>query len=426
MLVLIFLILGTVAASTIFPQKFLTSPENLKTWSLEHPFLALWYKGLGFDHPYTTPWFAVFLFLFLVSLALSSLEQLKFAWHRTRSVLPPQAGAPLQLPGPASRVLGICARRGYLRIREHEGTIKRVKHPWGYWGNFLLHFGMVVVICASLILVLTQKRGLLSLREGEVFQPGNPWTYEESGLLAGKFVLPFAVRLDAVRLQFWQDFKPRTITSDVSFLAEHGGGQQHTVSVSAKLSHKGLLVYQYSNFGHSFVLEFTDAGGRRVEQIIELFHPEKPEEPRYKDFTLDWMPHLLQTKYYANADKKSFETDNPLLVLRLKKNNEIVGEQLSLTAGEVGTLGGYTVRLVRVVKWSEIIFNDIRGMSFIFFGFFIIVTGCCLHYFTPPRVLLLREEHGICLVEWHGTRFAECYDDERERLMAALVSEIKK
>lgn len=425
-LVLFMLILGTVAASAFFPQKFLASPENLKAWGLEHPFLASWYRVLGFDHAFTTPWFAAFLLLFLISLVLSSIEQFTIAWNKTRSVFSPQQGEPLRVPGPARRVQEICAGRGYFRIREQGGRSKWVRHPWGYWGNFLLHFGMVVVICASLVLVLTEKRGLLSLREGEVFHPENPWTHEELGLAAGEFILPFSVRLDAVRLQFWQDFKPRTITSDVSFLTGDGDVRQHAVSVSDKLSHKGLLVYQYSNFGHAFALEFTDAAGRRVEQILELFHPDKPHEPRYRDFELDWMPYRLQTKYYADADRKSFDHGNPLLVLRLKKNNEIVGEQLSLKAGEAGTLGGYTVRLVRVCKWSEIIFNEVKGMPIIFVGFFIIIAGCCLHYFTPPRVLLLREERGTFEAEWHGTRFAECYDDEREQLLAALVAEARK
>lgn len=83
-LTLIILVLGAVVVGYLFPQRFLLSPAGMDRWALDHPFLATLSRTLALDHVYTSPWFAVLLALFMVSLLFSTWEQFTRALRLTR------------------------------------------------------------------------------------------------------------------------------------------------------------------------------------------------------------------------------------------------------------------------------------------------------------------------------------------------------
>lgn len=418
-LTLLTLIFIAVFISALFPQRYSTSPENVLKWQKANPFLSGWYMKFGFDHVYTTQWFALLLLFFLISLLISTFNQFTAAKRKTLDINLP-AGAPsAENIASFGNIKAICLRMGYLMISDNEDAARFVKHPWGYWGNFLLHLGFVVTIGASLLITLTQKRGVVQLVEGELFQPGDTWLYEEKGLLGERFVLPFAVRLDSVRTEFWETHLVKHISSDLSLLTASDNVRGYTVAPSFKLNYMGIYIYQKTDFGHAFFVEFSDDLGMNRGIRFDLYYPESLNVASYKDFKLSWMPYLLKTKYYADAEKKLIDSRNPLFVLRLVKDNKVVG-QVPLKIGESGTLGQYSVRLVGVAKWSRLIFVDITGIKGIFLGFFIIVFGTVLNYFTPPRELFAKKVNGEYIIYWRAVKFQDFYTDECDKIFKGL------
>lgn len=417
-LVLIALLIAAMIVGYLFPQRFSSTPEIMEKWRKAHPLLAPLHEGFGLDHVHTTWWFAAILFIFTISLLLSTMEQVRTSGRMTFALLPPPKGEGEEVSVSAKELAGIMGRAGYRRMKG-EGVIRFARHPWGYWGNSLFHAGMALVIVSSLMIVTTEKRGLLRLMEGETYTPGSPWLSEENGILAGRFILPAPVRLDRIGAEFWETDDLKQLTAEISFLGPDGPPERGLLAINRTINRRGLRVYQDQTFGSAFFVEFTAADGRKHGEILQIQNPSGREKAGYDNFRFSWAPYLLKAKYYADYARRTMTGDEPLLVLRLMDNDRVVGE-LSLRKGEGGLLGPYTVRLVKVSRWAGLIFVKIYGMVGVFLGFFIIILGGALNYFTPPREFrAVKTETGF-LVAWKGTRFEEFYREEREGVMAAL------
>lgn len=395
----------------IFPQSFSTSPQELSQWQAANPILARLAELFGFDHIYTTPWFAIVLAFFVSSLSVSTVEQARSACAKTTALgrLFPDHACFVKRAAP--ELLAAARSGGYQQASLQGNTYRLIKNPLGYWGGTLFHLGLVVVICAVLFLVLTQKRGVVSLAEGEVFTPGMPWSAQERGMLAGYFFLAQAVRLDSLQPEFWETDDIRQQRSVVTFLGPGNQEITYTLEINRTVYHHGIRIDQSSAFGRTFFVILTDEAGKRFPVRMDLEHPLRRDQASYKSFEFDGVPFLLKTKYYADAEKRGIESDTPLLTIRLDQFGEVKGE-VSLTPGQAGRLGPYTADLVKTTRWTGLVFSDIKGMTMVFLGFFVIILGGLLTYCTPPREILLVEEEEGCVLQWRAGRFAHFYESE--------------
>ncbi len=418
-LALIIFILAAVILAYIFPQRFSSSPETIEKWQQAHPFWVPLVRSLGLDHVYTTPWFALLLCLFMLSLSISAYEQLRISLKKTFGIGIQSGGKDLKIAAPQEKLIAALKKQGYLRTAENPDLIRFVKRPWGYWGNVLLHLGILVAIASSLVIVLTQKRGLLNLIEGEVYLPGSPWLVEENGIFADNFILPEAVRLDSVIPEFWETEDLKQLTTVISFIDTKGRFRRHTLAINQTVNYREIRVYQKHTFGSAFFVEVIDKEGRRNGIILQMQSPPGRDKASYENFRLEGVPYLLKAKYFADADKKSITSANPLLILRLVDKERVIGE-IPLKIGESGQLGLYSVKLVNVSRWAGIIFVDITGMSGIFLGFFIIILGGGLTYFMPPREVYLRHAENGISVTWRASKFEDFYKEEYERVITQI------
>lgn len=410
-LTLIILVLGAVIVGYLFPQRFLLSPAGMDRWELDNPFLATLSRTLALDHVYTSPWFALLLALFMVSLLFSTWEQFKRALRKTREG--EGGGKILDLACTPETVASTAGRLGYLRIRSDGESIRCVKNPWGYWGNVLLHLGIVAAVAASLVILLYEKRGSVELLEGEIHAPGAPWTKQDMGLLAGKFVLPDAVRLDRVVPEFWPNGNLKQLTTDFTFIGRDGRQSPYSMYVNKTIRHRGIRVFQGKSFGRAFYVEFHDRHGVRQGEIFMVDNRYTGDDAPLKDFTVPWTSAAIRAKYYPNSDRRSPVGDNPLLVLQMVEEGKVV-EELHLTTGESGSLGGYPATLVKSEWWGGIIFIDTKGMEGIFFAFLVIALGGGMTYLSPPREILVVRAGDGCRLTWRASRFAELYREELE------------
>ncbi|RNC69393.1 MAG: ResB-like family cytochrome C biogenesis protein [Desulfuromonadales bacterium] len=412
-LTLLVLILGAVVVGYLFPQRFLLSPAGMDRWELDNPLLAALSRKLALDHVYTSPWFAVLLALFLISLLFSSWEQFRLALRRTREG--GGGGKELALSCSPAGAESIARKFGYLRVGADGDVVRLVKHPWGYWGNFLLHLGIVVAIAASLIILLYERRASVELVPGEVHAPGAPWAQQDLGLLAGKFVLPEAVRLDRVIPEFWPNGHLKQLTTDFTFIDQAGRQTPYSMHVNKTLRHRGIRIFQGKTFGRAFYVGFRDGKGGWQGDLLMVDNRFSGEKAPFKEFILPWAPATVRAKYYPAADRRSPVGENPLLVMQLVKGGKIIDE-LSLTTGATGKFAGREATLVETGWWGGIIFIDTRGMEGIFFAFVVIAIGGGLSYLCPPRELRVVRDGGGCRLTWRASRFAELYQEEFDRL----------
>jgi hypothetical protein len=424
-LTLILLTLGCMLLGSLIPQSFLLSTQGAVKWQADHPVIAVWAEALGLQHIYGHPLFAALMAAAAGSLLCSVIEQFRLSQRRTFGAELPVASAN-EFISPFSPET-VCSRlrlKHYRQVFAGDQVRRFCLHPWGYWGNFLLHGGMLVVILASLWIALTQQRGVLELAEGESFYPGDRWHAMEKGLLARDLVLDGPVRMESVAYEFWPTFGVKTIASRFKFLSPSSAGEPFTAKVNDILSAHGLRIYQTVDFGHAFYLEVATPTGERKTYQLLLNHPARPENAGYRDFPgLLGQGTVLRAKYYVDPEKRTFARENPQLTLRLEADNRQMG-QTPVPAGGEGVIGPYRFRLVKIDKWSSLIFVRLTGMAGVFAGFFIIVIGSILNYFTPPREIVLRAAAaGGTAVSWRASRFGALYRDEFEQLQRELHRE---
>lgn len=423
-LTVIVMTLGVMLVGSFVPQKFLLTPKGAAKWHADYPILAPLAEYLGLQHIYTHPLFAGIIILASVSLLFSCVEQCRGSWRRTFATgLPAGEASEFATTAGPAKVADWLQQRGYIRIASGEGSVRLCRNPWGFWGNALLHAGMLIVIVSSLCIALTQQRGLLHLAVGEVFLPGGKWLSTEKGLLANDFHLDRPVRLDGITYEFWPTYGVKNIASTLTFSGSDKMSETRTVEINNILYFKGVRIYQAVDFGHAFYLEIVAPAGERNTYQLLIAHQEKPEKPSYEDFPDMLGPgRTLRAKYFVDPEKRSLSRENPLLVLRLDEKGTELG-QLPLSAGGEGAIGNYHFRLLKVDRWSGLIFVRLFGISGVFFGFFVIICGSALNYFTPPREVTVRLlPGGDSIVSWRAVKFSEFYLDE----FAALRAEFNK
>lgn len=421
-LTLIVMTLGVMLVGSFIPQKFLLTPKGAAKWHADYPILAPLAEQLGLQQIYTHPLFAGIIMFASVSLLFSCVEQCRISWRRTfaNNLQTGDVSEFASAAGPA-KVTDWLRQRGYIRVASGAGTVRLCRNPWGFWGNALLHVGMLIVIVSSLWIALTQQRGLVHLAVGELFSPGDKWFTTEKGLLADDFRLDRPVRLDGITYEFWPTYGVKNIASMLTFSGSGQMSETRTVEINNILHVEGVRIYQAADFGHAFYLEIVaPAGERKIYQLL-IAHQEKPDKPSYEDFPDIFGPgRALRAKYYADADKRSLTRENPLLVLRLDDNGRQLG-QLPLITGGAGAIDQYHFRLLKVDRWSGLIFVRLFGISGVFFGFLVIICGSALNYFTPPREVTVRLlPGGDSLVSWRAVKFSEFYQDEFAALNAAF------
>lgn len=418
-LALILLILGAIVLAYIFPQRFSASPLDTENWQQAHPLFAPWFYTLGLDHVYTTPWFAVLLLVFLLTLMISTFEQIKNSTKKIFGNVVISGEKSIRVNTTEEEIKTAIKKLGYFQTVRNQETLRFVKHPWGYWGNVLLHLGIVLVIASSLVVVLTEKRGLLQLIESELYVPGTPWFMEEKGMLVGNFILPEAVMLDNVIPEFWETDDIKQLTTVMSFSNPQGKTKRYNLAINQTVNYKGIRIYQDQRFGLAFFVNLTDKTGTRNGLILQIQKPYKRDKASYGNFRFGKIPYLLKAKYFADAEKKNMLSSNPLLVMRLVDKGRVIGE-VSLKNGESGQVGPYTATVAGISRWAGIIFVDITGMPGIFLGFFIIIIGGGLTYFMPPREFYLRKEVDGFSITWKATRFESFYEEEYEKVSSAF------
>ena len=420
-LALLLILLGVILLSVIIPQQFSTPATEFDKWQQAHQSWQPTLDALRLHHIFTTSWFAAILFLFLLALAIATQVQLRIAYKRT-------FGAPNKtnlssthgLSLPEETLTSNLLKNGYTESNTNQRESSRYrKHPWGHWGIFFLHLGILITVTASLFFAVSTQRGAFQIIEGETHLPTDPWIFEELGIFADSFQLPQAIRLDKITPEFWPQGGIKNLKSNVRFISAQGNTTQAIIATNPILTYEGLRIYQETKFGNAFYVWLTADNGDGHGLILDIGSPIEPAKASYGNFDFPEISYLIKAKYYADADKRSLISNNPLLTLRLMEQDKVIGE-IPLTKGQSGQLGPYKAEFVRFAQWTNFTFMTTPGINGVFFGFFIFSLGGLLYYFTIPREFYFQKTDTGFLFSWKCARFQEHYQEEYQSIINCL------
>jgi len=372
---------------------------------------------LGLDNVVGSAWFAALVALFWLSLLISTVSQ--YGATQALAGRVPSAELP---PGalPVDLAPDILAERvqaaGYRPAGSAEGVQRFVRNRVGYWGNFLLHIGLVIAVVFSLVFVLTQHRVLVRLVGEEPTRLTRESVREMVGVMPLARELPYSVLLKNVQPGFWGNDKLESLGSELYF-TERAGGEPRRVDValSDKSRFGPYLVYQANAFGRAFDLELQ-APGELLRPRLYLPYPNRRDAAGYGEMALPGSALLLKAKFYADSERKSMRLNQPPLTLRLYRGKELL-QQATLVPGGAAQLGPYAVRLQQSAWWTEILLDGSRGTAGIFAGFAIILAGVLCSYCLVPREIIVRNRDGRLYVQQVARRFASFYREEFDDIL---------
>lgn len=413
---LIVVLLVLTALGYAIPQQ---GPSGLGPNRLGLPEWALGAAGaVGFDRMFSSPAYLATLGATLISLLAALVQSARLAWRRTMKPAP-GAGSlgAMHVPADMQRVERTLRSGGFWRMRAPTGVTRYTKHPWGYWGGFVLHLGLVVSIGAAIVVLSSQTWAIVGLTEGESRVPGEPWPNQEFGSLGTPLVLDKEMRLESVTPVFWDTHELKQITSEL-FLVEPGATPVSlTISVNRSRVFDGIRFYQDQQFGQAFFLEIKRAGASTRERV-EMNWPFLPGEPSY--FDLDFSDGTqLQLKYYADSSHERM-VGEPELWGRFTRQG-VSSESVLIEQGVPTNVGPLEVVLEFHRPWTAIILVRDHGVSALFAGFFLIFIGSGLVYLTVPREALISpDSEGGVILRLRAARFQDMYAEEFQSMLRDL------
>jgi hypothetical protein len=414
-LVLILLLTAGMIAAVVVPQ---TGPSAASARA-GAPLPSL-VERLGLTHVFSSWWFAAPAIVFVVSLVLSSFDQLRACRARMRRL--PAEGSGMPCASSRERIEEVLAREGYRRLAQGPGGTRYVKFWLGYWGSALLHLGMTCSALFALTYALTENRVSVQAVSGIGVSAGQSAGVEGRGLLARPLPLPARMTLFTVEPEFGDDDHLEDVASRWVFTDDEGTSRDVRVGVNDYQHYRGLVVYQLTRFGNAFQLELRNGPGGDLDLTLPLPMPARRDVAGYGKFQVDGGRLRLDAKYYANADRSRLVPADPRLFLRLYDGERLL-EETALSSGQVARLGPYDVKLAAVGWWTELLFEGSLGTAGIFTGFALLLCGGLLSFFTVPREAIVRTTPAGCTVDWRAARFLELYREERDRILSRCGGE---
>ncbi len=367
---------------------------------------------LGLDHIVGTLWFASLMALFWISLALSLVNQyasVKTQLERVPVSYPPPEAVVVEVP--FDTLVARVEAAGFRPRYRSEPVTRFVKNPIGYWGNFLLHIGLVTAVFFSLIYVVTQHRILIRLTGQEIVRLSPDTVQELRGPLVVQPRLPHSLVLKSLTPGYWANDKLEQLASELYFTDQPGGDPRRVdVAVSDKSRFGSYIVYQANAYGRCFDLHIQSVEGVRSQRFF-LPYPSRRDTASYGELPLTGSDLVLKGKYFATPNHDSIHFAPSPLTLRLYRGQELLGEGV-LAPGAVVTLGPVTVRLGQSEWWTDILLDGTWGTFGIFAGFALILAGVLCAYCLVPREILVIRHNGVIYVHHVARRFAGFYREE--------------
>ncbi len=239
--------------------------EEIAGFAARWPRLGAATGALRLHEVSTSGWFLAVVALCLASLVAVQVDQWRRLARLWRAALAP--GAFARAPFRAEYPLA-----GRVPPAPRFTTTGRL----GLLGSPTFHLGLVVVVAAALVRLLTFRDGIVRAVEGEVIAsaPG-AFAPERGGWLSRPLALASPVRIDRIQPEHYPSGALRDLSIRAAVLASGAPEERRSFAVNAPLEMGDATVYVGSRWGAISVLEWRTSSG--VEPVPVWLDPASAE-----------------------------------------------------------------------------------------------------------------------------------------------------
>ncbi len=161
---------------------------------------------------------------------------------------------------------------GGAREREQEGGVLLLKESgkWSYWGIYLLHASIVIIMLGALVGSFWGKKGNIVLMEGD--STDHFISRGGVGKPGSRVPLGFEVKCERFVVQFYDNGAPKEFRSDLVIYEDGKKVKEKDIRVNDPLEYKGFTFYQSSYQGiPEVLLKFVISDGQEINVSIPAY-----------------------------------------------------------------------------------------------------------------------------------------------------------
>ncbi len=378
----------------VIPQKFIYPPEYMKRWGQDFPSLSRFAESTGLTNLFYTWWFLFLLSLVFLSLFLCTLLRLKPSGKKSFKTSSFQKILALKRKPDIEELKSFLSRRFYRLKIQNEGEKLFFVYAWRFdtpFFSILFHLGMMIVLLAAVADKSSGLNGTALLTEGEAFTEKH---FDYETLVEAPFFSEnhqfFKVMLERFDVHYegdvLTDAQARVRVIDGDFQKEE------LVKVNYPLSYKGFS-FLIDKIGFSPLINISNHKGETFFSSYVSLGEEKKQS--FADF-LNLGNYSLNFELYPNTfnSRRLYLPEDPLLGIKVRKAGKVVW-QGSLKLGEAVETPVGTIAFGDLRYWVlfQVAYSPL--LPWIFFGFFLAVTGLTVRLlFYPLNICLKFEAKG--------------------------------
>jgi len=375
-------------------------------WQADNPTDFSLIDALRLNRIFTSPWFLVTSFGFMLSLGYSLAGQ----FSRAKAAF--FAAPPVNLPAPGELIIkaagtvqdqeGNTAEAWLPMLNKHlrnkgfrpagtTGDTENIfvfrKNRWGVWGTLVFHTGLLLLVIAAFFTYALEKRGFVQLIEGDTFsgRTGDFITVENGPWTTG-FETGFRLHLQKFRHAYWDTGDLKELINDI--VIYDGKGEHHAIlDKGTPVTVGAVRIYQSGYYGYTVKLSLMEGEKEAVPAYFSLDMTDRGKPLVGKsDFPLTG--YICDFKFYPDVRGNSPYPRTPLLQVRFFRDAREI-KYATLTPGEETVVEGRHFRFTEVRGWSGLILRENKALPLVYLGFFVSIGGIFMLYMLIPQTILL-------------------------------------
>lgn len=435
--ILFILIMFSCLAGALIPQRSLKSPQFLENWKKAWPNLYQIIHMLSLDSVFSSFWFALLIFAFLVLLAYFICLQLKVVLKNRKK--PELKG----IKPDDKNWIKIVLKNGdnsadikyFLRKKGYKDTVSEGEHIVfeknyiGRYASIIFHTGIFIIVLYGFIYACFHKRGFVQLIHGDTFsgKQGN-FISCELGILQKEFNPGFQVYLAEFEHTYWENNELKDLRSFI-ITNDRKEEKKWVIMPNRPIEYRNLRIYQSMYYGYTLSFSLIKNEGEPIVCYFSLDMTNKPEKPLKGISDFPTTPYIFDMEFYPDETRRSFYLNNPYVKLSINTDKGNVFKGIMHPGDEI-TFDSVKVRFMGVRKWSGLIFTYTPGEAVIYLGFILSLLGVFIMYFLPFKQIYCvfdkMDSEQILYMRGFSLKFSELFKKEVEKLGSEIFEIISR